>query len=103
MSFRFKPIKSDEIIIKLNQICIKENFICSNTLLEKIVSICRGDLRKAINLLQKCYNSYGDKINEDLLDELSGIMPISKFNKLLLKRYYYIVIIIIIIIIIFFD
>ena len=81
--FRFKPIKSDEIIIKLNQICIKENFICSNTLLEKIVSICRGDLRKAINLLQKCYNSYGDKINEDLLDELSGIMPISKFNKLI--------------------
>lgn len=81
--FRFKPIESKEIIKKLQYVCEKENLKCSDTLLEKIVEICRGDLRKAINLLQKCYNSFGDKINEELLDEISGIIPLVKFNKLM--------------------
>jgi replication factor C subunit 2/4 len=81
--FRFKPIDSDEIIDKLKYICNYEKFYCPNNLLEKIVSICRGDLRKGINLLQKCYNSYGDKVNEELLDEMSGIIPTNKFNKLM--------------------
>ena len=81
--FRFKPIESDQIIDKLKYICQKEKFNCVDKLLEKIVNICRGDLRKAINLLQKCYNSYGDKVNEELLDEMSGIIPTEKFNKLM--------------------
>ncbi len=81
--FRFKPIESSEVILKLKHICEKENFKCPDKLLEKIVGICRGDLRKAINLLQKCFNSYGDKVNEELLDEMSGIIPTEKFNKLM--------------------
>jgi replication factor C subunit 2/4 len=81
--FRFKPIESNEIIGKLKFICEKEKFNCQEKLLEKIVGICRGDLRKAINLLQKCYNSYGDKVNEELLDEMSGMIPLEKFNCLM--------------------
>jgi replication factor C subunit 2/4 len=81
--FRFKPIGSEEIIKKLKYICSKENFNCSDSLLNKIVMICRGDLRKAINMLQKCFNSYGDKMNEELLDEMSGIIPQDKFNTLM--------------------
>jgi replication factor C subunit 2/4 len=81
--FRFKPIESNEIIGKLKFICEKEKFNCQKKLLEKIVGICRGDLRKAINLLQKCFNSYGDKVNEELLDEMSGMIPLEKFNCLM--------------------
>jgi replication factor C subunit 2/4 len=81
--FRFKPVESNEIIKKLKFICEKEKFNCSDNLLEKIVCICRGDLRKGVNLLQKCYNSFGDKINEELLDEISGVIPKVKFNKLM--------------------
>lgn len=81
--FRFKPIESNQIIIKLKHICECENFNCPDTLLHKIVGICRGDLRKAINFLQKCFNSYGDKVNEELLDEMSGIIPAKKFNYLM--------------------
>lgn len=77
--FRFKPIASDHIIKKLQYICVKEKFNCSDILINKIVEICRGDLRKAINMLQKCYNSYGDKINIELLDEMSGVIPNNKF------------------------
>jgi replication factor C subunit 2/4 len=81
--FRFKPIQNNDIIKKLQFICEQEEFNCSNNLLGKIVSICRGDLRKAINLLQKCYNSFGDKLNEELLDEISGVIPTEKFNQLI--------------------
>ncbi len=81
--FRFKPIENEEIINKLEYICLQEDFKCSKNILQKIIKICRGDLRKAINLLQKCYNSYGDKINEELLEEMSGIIPEARFNELM--------------------
>ena len=81
--FRFKPVDSNEIIIKLKYICDCEKFKCPDKLLHKIVGICRGDLRKAINFLQKCFNSYGDKVNEELLDEMSGIISNNKFNQLI--------------------
>ena len=81
--FRFKPIDSDDIVKKLQYICSQENFNCSDFIIKKIIDICRGDMRKAINMLQKCFNSYGDKINEELLDEMSGIIPKNKFNILM--------------------
>jgi replication factor C subunit 2/4 len=81
--FRFKPINMDDIMKKLQYICMMENFNCSENLIKKIIDICRGDMRKAINMLQKCFNSYGDKINEELLDEMSGIIPTNKFNDIM--------------------
>jgi replication factor C subunit 2/4 len=81
--FRFKPIEPIYIIEKLSRICDGENLNCSNKILNKIVEISRGDLRKAINLLQKCANSFGDEINEELLDEISGILPKTKFQLLI--------------------
>lgn len=81
--FRFKPIKKTEIIKKLNVICEKENMICSNDILKKIVKLCRGDLRKAINFLQRCKNTFGDKITNTLLDEISGIIPKKKLKEFL--------------------
>ena len=81
--FRFKPINPNEILQKLEYICNMENFKCSTILLSKIITICRGDMRKAINLLQKCFNSYGDNINEELLDEMSGIIPTEKINNIM--------------------
>ena len=81
--FRFKPINNNDLISKLNNICYIENINCSEIILNKIIDISRGDLRKAINLLQKCYNIYGEQFNNELLDEISGIIPIDKFNILI--------------------
>lgn len=81
--FRFKPIDSNKIIEKLNYICTCENIICDYNSLEKIVKISRGDLRKAINLLQKCHNPYNSKISPDLLDEMSGVIPQTIINELM--------------------
>jgi replication factor C subunit 2/4 len=79
--FRFKPVPEKEILIKLKKIVECENMICSDDILKKIISICRGDMRKAVNFLQRCYNSFGDKINVDLLDEISGKLCDLDINK----------------------
>jgi len=84
MLFRFKPIQEKEIIEKLKFICENENFECSETYLIQIVRNCRGDLRKAINYLQKFYNNFGNILNQDKLNEFSGIIPKSIFDKLII-------------------
>ena len=81
--FRFKPIKETEIITKLKYICEQENFICEETFLIQIVKNCRGDLRKAINFLQKCYNTYGNILNQDILNEISGVIAKDTFDILI--------------------
>lgn len=80
--FCFKPISNNNIIEKLNKINLLENSNIGENLLNKISIIARGDLRKAINLLQNCNNSYDNKINEELLYEFSGYFPVDKFDKL---------------------
>ena len=81
--FRFNPISNNEIISKLKYIIKNENMHCSDNILKKIVKICRGDLRKAINFLQRCHNYFGDNINEILLDEISGIINNSELKNLI--------------------
>ena len=40
-------------------------------------------MRKAINFLQRCKNTFGDKITNNLLDEISGIIPKKKLKEFL--------------------
>ena len=81
--FRFKPIKENEIFNKLKDISEKENLIISDDFLNQIIKYSRGDLRKAINFLQKCKNQYGNILKQEILNEISGIIPIDKFNELI--------------------
>jgi replication factor C subunit 2/4 len=77
--FKFKSVDPDDIINKLNYICGKENFNCPTNIINKIINYSSGDLRKAINLLQKFHTNN----NEILLDEISGIIPNSIFINLM--------------------
>ena len=80
--FRFKPIKQEDLMDKLKDICNKENLVLSEEFLNQVIKYSRGDLRKAINFLQKCQNQYGNILNQDILNEISGIIPQEKFNLL---------------------
>jgi replication factor C subunit 3/5 len=51
-NFRFTNISNNYIIDKLKYICKNENINCNNDILNTISNISKGDLRKAINLLQ---------------------------------------------------
>jgi replication factor C subunit 2/4 len=81
--FHFKPINEEHILMKLQFICNKENINYNNELLKKIIDLSRGDLRKAINFLQKCYNIYNNSFNMELLKEISGIISDNTFNELI--------------------
>ena len=76
---RFKPINKDKIMNKLNKICEHQNIECSKSNLNKIIKICRGDLRKSINFLQRC-NKNNDTINEDIINDISGLIPEENVN-----------------------
>ncbi len=89
--YRFKPVPNKLIHNKLKKICDIEGTIISNENIDYIVNICRGDMRKAINFLQRCKNFKQflskteekklNKINNDLINTISGIIP----NELLIK------------------
>ena len=84
--FHFKPISEENILNKLQIICTKENINYNYEILTKIIELSRGDLRKAINFLQKCYSNY-NILNIDLLKEISGIISNNTFNKLINNIY----------------
>lgn len=83
--YRFKPVPKENICLKLKDICDKENTLIDNKSIEMIESISRGDLRKAINFLQRCRNFKNlinkdinnniNIINIDLIETMSGVIP----------------------------
>ena len=80
--FRFKPIPKLEIKKQLKVISKKEKLKCSMEVINKISDYSRGDLRKAINFLQRCYNCFGNDISSFIIDEISGIV-----NKDILSKF----------------
>ncbi len=82
--YRFKPIPKENIHFKLKDICEKEGTIIDNKSIEVIEKISRGDLRKAINFLQRCRNFkhlINNNINLDLIENMSGIIPHNKLQE----------------------
>lgn len=79
--FRFKPIPKLEIKKQLKYISKKEKLKCSIQVINKISEYSRGDLRKAINFLQRCYNCFGDEVSSLIIDEISGVINDLKLDK----------------------
>uniref|UniRef100_A0A6C0J5R5 AAA+ ATPase domain-containing protein n=1 Tax=viral metagenome TaxID=1070528 RepID=A0A6C0J5R5_9ZZZZ len=87
--FRFRPIPKDLIKKKLIEICEKESIKCSTENIEYIIKTCSGDLRKAVNFLQKCMNNkyfkqnnINNKCQKNIIDNMSGLIPENILNKL---------------------
>jgi replication factor C subunit 2/4 len=81
--FKFKSINHINILNKLNYICSKENYKCNDLILNKIISYSRGDLRKSINLLQKCHNINSIELTLNIINDISGILPNDLFNHII--------------------
>ena len=69
--FRFSPIKEDDIKKHMNLIASKEKIELTSDGLETLIFISRGDLRKAINILQ-VGASTNKKITAELLYQTSA-------------------------------
>lgn len=81
-NFRFSNIDNKNVSIKLNHIIKSENLICEYGVDETIAQISKGDLRKAINLLQSVSMNL-DYITCKLCFESSGIPSTNEIKKIL--------------------
>ncbi len=59
----------------MNNIAKQENMNINIEIINKIQKVSQGDLRKSINLLQTLRKISPSLLNEELIDEIWGIIP----------------------------
>jgi replication factor C subunit 3/5 len=82
ITFRFSNINSDCSLIKLREIINEENIKYDTNGLKTIIEICKGDMRKCINLLQSVSMATGF-VNEINVYKCSGEPTLEVFKNLL--------------------
>ena len=81
MRFRFSPLKKEQCIMRLKDICSKENINYNNDdTLYKIIDIAKGDMRKSLNLLEATFMaSSNSTIDENAVYACAGLPTPSQF------------------------
>ena len=90
--YRFKPLPKNSINKLLINICKLESIEIKNSSIKKILDYCDGDLRKAINTLQRLKFISVNTIDDNILDEISIKLSMDNFINLidiLSKEYSY--------------
>lgn len=84
VKFRFKPLTNKNIMNKLSYISIKENMVINKKSIKAITNVSKGDLRRAIMLLQNLQYiyKYNGEITEDDIYEMVGTMPTDQLKKM---------------------
>jgi len=77
VKFRFSPISIDAQRERLSQICSNEGVkLESQEVLDKLIQVTEGDMRRSINTLQTCSSFGKDKaLSMDDIEQVSGIVP----------------------------
>ena len=81
--FRFRPLKAELITQKLSEIATAEGLPANPEIINKLMEMSQGDLRKAINYLQSSYRLYGTSLKPEHIDDLSGNVPVERLEKFL--------------------
>jgi replication factor C subunit 2/4 len=82
--FRFQSITEPIMRERLEFICKSENVTYSDPkVLDHLISVCDGDLRQAITILQSAHRLAGqnNQIDLDLIHEVSGYIPRRYINR----------------------
>ena len=86
MRFRFRPIKNEECLNRLKEICSKENITYDNdSTLETVIQMGDRDMRKMLNLLEATLMS-SQKDNYITINDVyttAGLPSISEFEEIL--------------------
>jgi replication factor C subunit 3/5 len=82
ITFRFSNIERDYALVKLKEVVKKEKIKFNKLGLETIIEICKGDMRKCINLLQSVSMATG-YVNEINVYKCSGEPTSEVFKNLL--------------------
>ena len=80
--FRFSPLKSEDIIKRLSEICEMESFEYDGAALDAIVRFADGDMRKAVNMLQSATKE-GETITEEGVLEVASKARPKEVNEMI--------------------
>ena len=73
---RFVPLDSKSMHNRLKAIASAEHVTYREEVYDQILKCCKGDMRRAVTLLQSCVNFRGDRESVlDTLEEISGGVP----------------------------
>lgn len=87
MRFKFKQIPIKDAKNRVLEICKAEDLDIEENVVEEIIILCKGDMRKIVNMLQslKLSVSSGLKeeivLNKDRFFEIMGVMPFDTVRK----------------------
>jgi len=73
--FRFNPISTEGIKQQIDKVIIKENITIKHTAVEALLNLSKGDMRRALNVLQACKAAVdGDatEIDDEMIYECVG-------------------------------
>ena len=82
--FRFSSLNDEDIGARLKSIAQQEGLSLSTGGINALVSVSRGDARRAINYLQSC-GTISKKINEDIVFRVAGEVPSEKIKEILVN------------------
>lgn len=81
--FRFKPLSDDLVVTRLKLIATEEKVEYGDGVLEAVVEISEGDLRKAITLLQSSHRlKGGEEVTLGDIEDIGGVVPVKWINGL---------------------
>jgi DNA polymerase III delta prime subunit len=80
--FRFAPLTLSTQLERLELICKKENLDISSDILKYLINISEGDLRRTINLLQTISTFDKRFINENVINDICGVIPLKYVDEL---------------------
>lgn len=87
--FRFKALDAVNALDRLAYVAEKESVMYEDGVLQKILEISGGDMRRAITLLQSASKRSGyqgtNKINSQEIEELAGVVPSSIIEGIVVK------------------
>ncbi|WVQ84219.1 hypothetical protein IAT38_006370 [Cryptococcus sp. DSM 104549] len=69
--FRFSPLPESEVQIKVDEVVEKENVNLTEDGREALLKLSRGDMRRALNVLQACHAAY-DVVDETAVYNCTG-------------------------------
>lgn len=97
MRFKFKQIPLKDAKTRIIEICQSEGLEIEEGVIEEVIHLCKGDMRKIVNMLQSLKLSVSSGFRKDSIMnrgrffEIMGVMPLDVvrelFNVLISEKY----------------
>ncbi|XP_046818903.1 replication factor C subunit 5 isoform X1 [Vespa crabro] len=78
--FRFGPLQSEQILPRLNDVIEQENLKVTDDGKQALMTLCGGDMRKVLNILQSTWLAFGSVTEETVYSCVGHPLPVDIKN-----------------------